>query len=34
MQRKMTEHDLIRELGKYNLQDALLETGKFSECLG
>jgi hypothetical protein len=33
MQRKMTEHDLIRELGKYNLQDALLETGKFSEYL-
>jgi hypothetical protein len=33
MQRKMTEHDLIRELGKYNLQDALLEIGKVSEYL-
>lgn len=33
MQRKITEHDLIRELGKYNLQDALLEIGKFSEYL-
>ncbi|NBV98003.1 MAG: hypothetical protein EBR67_00650 [Proteobacteria bacterium] len=29
----MTEHDLIRELGKYNLQDALLEIGKVSEYL-
>jgi hypothetical protein len=33
MQRKITEHDLIRELGKYNLQDALLEIGKVSEYL-
>ena len=33
VQRKMTEHDLIRELGKYNLQDALLEIGKVSEYL-
>ena len=33
MQRKITEHDLIRELGKYNLQDALLEIGKYSEYL-
>ncbi|MEB3315522.1 MAG: hypothetical protein VKK32_04860 [Candidatus Melainabacteria bacterium] len=33
MQRKITEHDLIRELGKYNLKDALLEIGKVSEYL-
>ena len=33
VQRKITEHDLIRELGKYNLQDALLEIGKYSEYL-
>jgi hypothetical protein len=33
MQRKITEHDLIRELGKYNLQDALLEIEKVSEYL-